>query len=46
MGGASAGSARRGSGFTVVGQEKKLKLDDAWHWKDEEKEHGHIVRLF
>ena len=30
-GGAAAGSLRRGSVFTVVGQEKKLKLDDAWH---------------
>ena len=34
-GGATAGSARPGSVFTEVGQEKKLELDDAWHWKDE-----------
>ena len=23
--------------------EKKLQLDDAWHWKDEEKEYKHII---
>ena len=43
--GAATGSARRGGVFTVVGQEKKLKLDDAWHWKDEEKEYKHIMTI-
>ena len=33
---AAADSAHRGSMFTVVGQEKKWKLDDAWHWKYED----------
>ncbi|CAM9486732.1 unnamed protein product, partial [Ascophyllum nodosum] len=35
--GAAAGSARRGIVLSVAGQENKLKLDDAWHWHDEEK---------
>ena len=44
-GGVSAGSARRGSVFIVVGQEKKLKLADAWHWKDENKDYGQIMTI-
>ena len=44
-GGAAAGSARRGNVFTAVGQEKKLKLDDACHWKYEEKEDEHIMTI-
>ena len=31
-GGTAAGFTRRGSVFTVAGQEDKLELDDAWHW--------------
>ena len=34
-GGAAAGSAHRGGVFTVVGQEKKLNLEDRWHRKYE-----------
>ena len=44
-GGAAAGFTRRGSVFTVAGQEDNLELDDAWHWQDEEKEYEHIMTI-
>ena len=31
--------------FLVVGQEKKLRVDDAWHWKHEAKEYEHITTI-
>ena len=30
---------------TVAGKEDKFKLDDAWHWKDEEKDYEHIMTI-
>ena len=33
--GAAARFTRRGSLFTIAGQQDKLELDDAWHWQDE-----------
>ena len=43
--GAATSSARSGSVFSVVGQNKKLRLEDAWHWQDEEKEYEHIMTV-
>ena len=43
--GTATGSARYGSVFPVVGQAEKLKLDDTWHWQDEEKEYEHIMTI-
>ena len=28
-----------------MGRQKKLRLDDAWHWQDEEKEYEHIMTI-
>ena len=44
-GGATASSACSGSVFPVVGQEEKLRLDNAWHWQHEEKEYEHIITI-
>jgi hypothetical protein len=44
-GGAASGSARSGNVFPVGGKEKKLKLDDAWHWQHDEKEYDHIMAI-
>ena len=45
-GGAASVSARSGKNvFPVVGREKKLRLDDAWHWQHEAKEYGHIMTI-
>ena len=44
-GGAAASSARSGSVFPLVVQEKKLRLDDGWHWQHEEKEYEHIMKM-
>ena len=44
-GGAAAGFTRRGSVFTIVDQEDKLELDNAWHWQDEEEEYEHIMTI-
>ena len=43
--GATTGSSRSGSMFLVVGRQKKLRLDDAWHLQDEEKEYEHIMTI-
>ena len=43
--GSAIGSARSGSVFPVVGRQKKLRLDDAWHIQDEEKEYEHIMTI-
>ena len=42
---AAAGFTRRSSVFTVVGRKDKLKLDDTWHWRDEEKEYEHMMTI-
>ena len=42
---AATGSARNGSVFTIVDQEKKLRLDGAWYWQDEDKEYAHIMSI-
>ena len=44
-GGAAVGSTCHGGLFKVVGQEKKLRLDGARHWQNEEREHGHIMTV-
>ena len=42
---AASGSARSGNVFPVGAKEKKLKLDDAWYWKHDERKYEHIMAL-
>ena len=44
-GGAAPGSAHSGSVFPVMNQDKKLRLDDTWHWQYEKKEYEHIMTV-